>query len=208
MASHKNPERLVIHVEKPNEKFLFHCGEQFLWESLPVGTRVIYPLLPLAPIENINQAIEDALENPLDADPLSTQLQPGMKVTIAFDDLSMPLPPMPTQRDPRKLIIEKVLEKCAEMSYRHPPHCGNRFAPSHDAPEDSRAGGNRVFSEFFPNRLYNHDAEYPDGNIMLGTTDHGEEVWIPKYRYKILVKGMDEYLLKKMDKILKIYHEI
>ena len=33
-------------------------------------------------------------------------------------------------------------------------------------------------------------------------------VWIPRYRYKILVKGVDEYLLKKMDEISKVYPEI
>ena len=33
-------------------------------------------------------------------------------------------------------------------------------------------------------------------------------VWIPRYRYKVLVKGVDEYLLKKMDEIRKIYPEI
>ena len=33
-------------------------------------------------------------------------------------------------------------------------------------------------------------------------------VWIPRYRYKVLVKGVDEYLLKKMDEIRKSYPEI
>ena len=33
-------------------------------------------------------------------------------------------------------------------------------------------------------------------------------VWIPRYRYKVLVKGVDEYLLKKMDEIRKTYPEI
>ena len=33
-------------------------------------------------------------------------------------------------------------------------------------------------------------------------------VWIPRYRYKVLVKGVDEYLLTKMDEIRKIYPEI
>ena len=33
-------------------------------------------------------------------------------------------------------------------------------------------------------------------------------VWIPRYRYKVLVKGVDEYLLKKMDEIRKNYPEI
>ena len=33
-------------------------------------------------------------------------------------------------------------------------------------------------------------------------------VWIPRYRYKVLVNGVDEYLLKKMDEIRKNYPEI
>ena len=33
-------------------------------------------------------------------------------------------------------------------------------------------------------------------------------VWIPRYRHKVLIKGVDEYLLKKMDEIRKIYPEI
>ena len=33
-------------------------------------------------------------------------------------------------------------------------------------------------------------------------------VWIPRYRYKVLVKGVDEYLVKRMDEIRKIYPEI
>lgn len=33
-------------------------------------------------------------------------------------------------------------------------------------------------------------------------------VWIPRYRYKVLVKGVDEYLMTKMDEIRKNYPEI
>ena len=33
-------------------------------------------------------------------------------------------------------------------------------------------------------------------------------VWIPRYRYKVLVKGVDEYLKKKMDEVRKSYPEI
>ena len=33
-------------------------------------------------------------------------------------------------------------------------------------------------------------------------------VWIPRYRYKILVKGVGEYLIKRMDEIRKAYPEI
>ncbi len=40
--------------------------------------------------------------------------------------------------------------------------------------------GTRVFQRFFPDRLYNHDAEDPQGNVLLGKTEQDEEVWINK----------------------------
>ena len=43
------------------------------------------------------------------ADPLYAQLAPGMRVTIAVDDISVPLPPMATP-DIRQTIIEILLE--------------------------------------------------------------------------------------------------
>jgi putative transposase len=33
-------------------------------------------------------------------------------------------------------------------------------------------------------------------------------VWIPRYRYKVLVKGVDEYLMTKLDEVRKYYPEI
>src|SRR5215471_3617182 len=99
-------------VQDGNEHFLLNHGEQFLWETLPAGTRVIYPPRPLPGLEDADSAIEHAIENPLGMDPLSAQLRAGMKVTIAFDDISLPLPPMRTP-DNRQRIIEKVLDKCA-----------------------------------------------------------------------------------------------
>ena len=43
-------------------------------------------------------------------DPLDSLLSPGMKLTIAFDDISLPLPPMKTP-DIRGRVIEHVLER-------------------------------------------------------------------------------------------------
>ena len=33
-------------------------------------------------------------------------------------------------------------------------------------------------------------------------------VWIPRYRYKVLVKGVDKYLLARMEEVRKIYPEV
>ena len=36
--------------------------------------------------------------------------------------------------------------------------------------------GDRIFDAYWPDRLYNHDAEDPKGMKLVGTTDHGEVV--------------------------------
>lgn len=172
-------EELVRFVEKPGKQFLFHCGEQFLWEGLPMGTRVVYPPPPLPPLPDLEQAVEEAIEHPLEDDPLSAQLRPGMKVTIAFDDLSLPLPPVPTHRDPRKVILEKVVEKCAQKGVEDIHLIAALGVHRRMTPQEIRERvGDKIFKAFFPHRLYNHDAEDPQGNVLLGTTDQGEEVWL------------------------------
>src|SRR5262249_35649126 len=168
-------------VERAGEHFLFHCGEQFLWEPLPAGPRVLYPPPPLPGITDVDGAIEHALEQPLGADPLSAQLRPGMKVTIAFDDISLPLPPM-QKPDLRQRIIEKVLAQCAATGVDD-IHliCAIALHRKMTPAELREVLGARICDEFHSKgRLYNHDAEDPQGNVLLGKTEHDEEVWLNK----------------------------
>ena len=167
---------LVKRVEKPGQRFLMHHGEAFRFEELPVGSRVIYPPPALPAIRDVDGAIAGALENPLGRDPLSEQLRPGMKVTIAFDDISLPLPPM-KRPDLRQRIIEAVLRTLGEKGVEDVHLVAalglhRRMTPS----ELKRAVGKKVFDEFHPDRLYNFDAEDEENLVVLGTTEKGEEV--------------------------------
>ena len=166
--------KLVTYVEKPNRRYIFHKGEGFRYERLPVGTRVIYPPPPLPAIADVDGAIEEALEHPLGSDPLSAQLRPDMRVTIAFDDLSLPLPPM-QRPDIRQRIIEKVLEKLAEGGVEDIHLIAALGIHRRMTPGELRhAVGDRVYRAFAPDRLYNHDAEDPEKIVNLGETSHGE----------------------------------
>ncbi len=86
-----------------------HQGEGFRLERLPLGAKVIYPPDSLPGIRNVDAAIRHALLNPHGTEPLPELLTPGMRLTIVFDDLSLPLPPMQTP-DVRQRIIEQVLD--------------------------------------------------------------------------------------------------
>src|SRR5918993_4153486 len=94
----------VITLEKTSPPMMFNAGDGFHYEKLPEGTRVIYPPGPREPLPDANVAIERALLEPLDMEPLHELLWPGMKLTIAFDDLSIPLPPM-RKPDVRQQVI-------------------------------------------------------------------------------------------------------
>ncbi len=169
-----NPNLHTATTDDP--PFLFHCGEGYQRHRLPVGTTVIYPNAPLDPVPDRRAAIVHAIDNPEGTEPLDAHLKPGMKVTIAFDDVSLPLPPM-AKPDVRQTVIEIVLERldragvtdieliCAICLHR-------RCTPA----ELKHFVGSTVFKRFWPSRLYNHDAEDPDGNIDLGTTEKGETV--------------------------------
>lgn len=179
-APELNREKLVTRVEKPGQRYMFFYGEGFRYETLPVGTRVIYPPPPLPPIDDVDRAIEDALENPLDADPLSAQLRAGMKLTIAFDDISLPLPQMQSP-DIRRRIIEKVVAKAAEHGVEDIHLIAALGLHRSMTPGELRSIlGRKLFNQFHPDRLYNFDAEDQENLVVLGETSHGQEVEISR----------------------------
>lgn len=171
---------LVLDVERSTPPILFHHGEGFRFEKLPVGARVVYPNEPLDPIADVDRAIHEALHNPLgDSEPLPALMKAGMKLTIAFDDISLPLPQMQAP-DIRGRIIEQVLDIAAAAGVDD-VHLIAALALHRRMTEDElrHAVGDRVYDAFAPHgQLYNFDAEDPEGLTHLGTTDHGEEVVI------------------------------
>ena len=104
---------LVVKVNRRSERRIIPYGEEFLFEKLPVGTRVIYPPPPLDPLADADQAIRYALLHPENQDPLFAQLSPNMRVTIAIDDISLPLPQM-RRPDIRERLLNQVLQTLAD----------------------------------------------------------------------------------------------
>src|SRR2546427_10319103 len=102
----------IVYIDSDSAPRIMPSGEDFILEDIPVGTRVLYPNPPMKGLPNREAAIRYALNHPLGCDPLFAQLEPGMKVTIAVDDISLPLPPMATP-DIRQTVVEIVLDMLA-----------------------------------------------------------------------------------------------
>ena len=104
-----------------------------------------------------------------------------MRLTICFDDISLPLPPM-RRPDVRQRVIEAVLDQAAAAGVDD-IHIIAALALHRRMTEAElrHAVGDRVYDAFAPHGLlYNFDAEDTDDLAFLGTTDKGEEVEISK----------------------------
>jgi hypothetical protein len=168
----------VLEVDRSTPPTLMWHGEGFRLERLPVGSRVIYAPEPLDPLTDPDGAIRDALLNPVgDSQPLPALLRPGMKLTIAFDDISLPLPPMRSP-DVRQRVIEAVLDLAAEAGVDDVVLIAALALHRRmTEPELRHALGDRVYDAFAPHGLLQqHDAEDPDNIVAVGLTDQGEEV--------------------------------
>jgi hypothetical protein len=172
---HKEDDQ-VVYIDSNSAPRVIFSGEDLLLEDLPVGTRVIYAKPPIEGLANPGAAIRYALNHPLGTEPLYAQLMPGMRVTIAIDDISLPLPPMATP-DVRQTVLEILLE-LMDANGVDDVHIivANSLHRRMTAAEMKRVVGAKIFDAFYPDRFYNHDAEDPDGIVQLGKTDHHEPV--------------------------------
>ena len=176
-ALYEEDSHIVIQERGSPPRVMFF-GEDFWLEDLPEGTQVVFPRPPLQGVPNVKAAIRYAINHPEGMDPLHALLSPGMKVTIALDDISLPLPPMRTP-DIRQQVLEVVLELLADSGVDD-IHIIIATALHRRLTEDEmkRMVGTKIHNAFYPDRYYNHDAEDPDGIVELERTSHNEVVAI------------------------------
>ncbi|HZD18616.1 MAG TPA: lactate racemase domain-containing protein, partial [Actinomycetota bacterium] len=178
----------VLEVDERTPPLLVHEGEGFRLQKFPLGSRVIYPPDALPGIKNVRGAIRHALEHPHGSEPLRELLKPGMKLTIAIDDISLPLPPMQSP-DIRQLVLEEVIELAASRGVEDLKlFMANSLHRRMTGAEIKHAVGERVHRSFYPKDLRNFDAEEPGNLVFVGKTDEGEEV-------EILQRAMESDLL-------------
>jgi lactate racemase len=167
---------LVVTLDRNSAPRTLFAGDRLVEVTMPPGTRVIYPRPPLEPLKDVDAAIRYAINHPEGSEPLHAKLRPGMKVVIAIDDVSVPLPPM-RRPDVRERVLTIVLALLAdygvddvEMIIATSVH--RRMT----GPEVRHMVGDKIFNAYWPKRLYNHDAEDPKGMKEVGTTEEGEVV--------------------------------
>lgn len=166
----------VVTLTRRSAPRVLFAGDRFVEVDLPPGTRVIYPKPPMAGLKDPDAAIRFAINHPVGADPLHAQLRPGMRVLIAMDDISLPLPQM-KRPDVRERVLTVVLEQLADHGVDDfDIVIATSVHRKMTAAEVRWIVGDKIFDAYWPKRLYNHDAEEPDGMRLVGETDLGEKV--------------------------------
>ena len=153
-------------------------GGSSLPVELPERTRVVNAKRPLPAVPDIEQAVRDAIANPIAHDPLPKLVGPKAKVTIALDDASGSY--FQTQReDFRKVAIEVIVEELRGAGVELGDItllCAQGLHRKLSRTEMETFLGRRLVLQFGYNQLYCHDAEDPEQLVHLGYTKRGFDV--------------------------------
>ncbi len=151
-------------------------GETTLTATLPTRTRVFSntEAITPTPLDDLTAAVAQALAHPLGLPRLGGLVKPRSRVTIAFDDATVP-----SYGPIRSIAIEAVLGELAAAGVARGQVallCANALHRKLRPAELARIIGAPLVAEF-GERLSCHDAENPDGLVDLGRTpEHGYPV--------------------------------
>jgi Lactate racemase N-terminal domain len=156
-----------------DEQIVF--GDRMIPVKLPDRTKFLPQGLStsLPPVADLKTAIQEALRRPLDLPPLRDLAKPGWKVTVAFDD-----PTVPCYGPVWEPAIRSVLEDLEHAGVKQREVyllCANALHRKFTRRELAKVIGKGLVEEF-GYRLLCHDAEDRENLVYLGTTPNGYDV--------------------------------
>jgi hypothetical protein len=161
------------------EEIVFGTG--WLSASLPDHTHRVSPgfSLPLPPVTDLAAAVRAALERPLDTRPLAELARGARRVTIAFDDPTVPCyAPLWSTAIP---LVLDTLDRAGVPRAGVTLVCANALHRQFTHAELAVLLGDDLVQAFAPaGRLRCHDAEDPDGIVHLGATPAGHDVEVSR----------------------------
>lgn len=155
-------------------------GDRLVAAALPDRTHVVSPGLsiPLEPVADLAGAVREALASPIDLPPLRDLARGRRRVTVAFDDPTVPcyapvwstaIPIALAELEAGGVRREDVTLVCANALHR-------KFTPE----EIATLLGPDLVREFGA-RLVCHDAEDPENLQHLGVTPDGHDVELSRH---------------------------
>jgi lactate racemase len=150
-------------------------GDSFLSVRLPDDVQIVPSGMStrLTATDDLEASVRRALDEPLDRPPLRDHVRSGARVTIAFDD-----PTVPCYAPVWATALPMIVDDLVRAGVRERDIalvCANALHRKFTHDELSRTIGEDVMSQH-ADRISCHDAEDPDGLSHLGTTASGYDV--------------------------------
>jgi len=167
-------------------------GSGFLEATLPRRTRIIRQTTPPIPaLDDVEKAVRDAIDNPIEHEPLSKLVGSKSVVTIGFDD---PIGFCPAQRQPdfRGMAVRVLLEELDRLGVDQGNVrivCAVGLHRKWTTREISTILGEEIGYRWGPSALFNHDAEDAANLHFLGETKRKMEVEVNR-----LVVDSDQFI--------------
>lgn len=165
------------------------CGDEVQEAELPDDCRILSAPPSLPALDDPIASVRAALASPIEHEPLSKLVGARSRVTIALDDLTIPVVPM--EPDFRRIALEVILSELHEAGV-DPANVriviANALHRQWTRTELATALG-PVLSLLPPQRLFNHDACDPSQLVFLGETERGFEVEVNR-----LVVESDQFI--------------
>jgi nickel-dependent lactate racemase len=167
-------------------------GDTNLAVKLPERTRIIQQETPpMQAVEDVAEAVRDAINNPIAHEPLSKLVGPKSVVTIGFDD---PIGFCPTQKQPdfKGVAIRVLLEELERFGvdlHNVRLICAVGLHRKWTTRELGTIIGEDIAYRWGPSKLFNHDAEDKENLMFLGETKRNMEVEVNR-----LVVDSDQFI--------------
>ncbi|MGH2725226.1 MAG: lactate racemase domain-containing protein [Actinomycetota bacterium] len=154
-------------------------GDGWTWADVPDDTAIVAPgvTLPLPPAGDLGAVYREAVDRPLDGQPLADVVAAGSKVTVAFDD-----PTVPCYAPAWAAGMGAILDALARGGVREEDVtllCANALHRKFTHDELAGILGPDLVRRL-GDRLVCHDAEDPSGTVNLGATADGHHVEVSR----------------------------
>ncbi len=160
---------------------LLLSGDDLLPVRLGGDVRLADPPPPLEPLPDFRGAVAQALRRPLGLPPLARLAGRGARVTVAFDDPCVLLPP--PVADPRRTVLAEVCAQLFAAGVRPADVtliCANGLHRQWTRAELLPLVGLRLMAGL-GGRVRCYDAADPAGSVVLGTTASGLRVEVSRW---------------------------
>ena len=157
-------------------------GDKLIPVQLPepvLTSAAEYGAEKVAAISDIRQALQAVMAEPIGASPIGETARPGMKVTIAFDDPTVPQIESQVWKQAIGLSLEQlyaagVKKKDIDLV------CANALHRKFTRKEIGQLIGDELVKEF-GYQVHCHDAEDKDNIVSLGRTESGYDVELSRW---------------------------